>query len=676
MTISSIVDSPIGSPVAKVLGGTIVSPSFSNTFFVPDSTYRFAESNSRGPSNKYSVTGSKDSLIVYFPVKIAGKKLDLTFGWGGWVQKNNYPTFTEEALGNSMLIVSHTLVNEANGQYAEVKYGGSRSCVVNNDTTNVWATPILPSQLGLSEFDTSNNLWHKYEIRLPLLGYFYTSLGRAASSFASTVQMRVFNSAVTTLTKPSGKAYATDGPGPFTWTGTTPDANFSAPTPICLGRNADANNLSIMVTGTSIDDGAWDGVVSTSRRASDFGAGMHNMAYQDYNNSGNGLHWALYNHAQSSSTLSGVVGTNSTRWKTRVIYNDIFVDGGGCNDLQGAVRTVAQIQADKLALWATVKALNPSIKIVCMELLPRTNAANSTLLSGYNTTDVDTLNTWLWAQKAAGNIDEVVSLEALRDTTNRLYWRTISGSAVTDDGIHPNTVGHALAAAALRIAIHNVLGKVSGFYDPADIYNMVPQALTNGTQVSTLKNKAIGASGSDMVQATSGRQPVYNRSGIGDSRGALDCLTTDKDMACSTALSAAELDAIFTIKPTGAGLHRNIATGALVSGSPNITLHSTNVVVISKQGGSTTYGTTAIADDTNYTIDVKAGAGILRTKINGVNDINSTTNPSFTAGVNMLMGRGGTAGFRGQFGLALFLQNVTDSERDSLRANMRTLAGF
>lgn len=650
--------------------------------FQPSAAYTFAESNSRGAvvgGAGYSVVGSQDSIIVYFPVKITGNKLDLSCGFQGFVQKLvSGSTYSEVALGNNFMILCQTLVNEGNGQYAEVKYNGSRSCIINDNSDYTWCDPISPSAVGLSVFAPTDNLYWKYIIRLPLLGKYYSSAGRAASSFSSTVQMRVYNSAVTTITVPGGKTYPTDGAGLFTWTGTTPSSNFTAPTPITIGRDADAANLAVYVTGTSIDDGAWDGVVSVSRRASDYGAGQHNMACHDYNNAGLGQHWALYNHAQSSSTLSGIVGTSSTRWKKLLKHAGagVYVSGGGCNDLQSAVRTVGQIQADKLAEWATVKAENPLIKIIATEFLPRTNVGNSAVLGGWNTTDCDTINAWLWAQKALGLIDEVVSYEVMRDPTNRNLWRTVSGVALSADGIHPTTIGHSIMAAQVRIAIMNVIGKIIALYDPMDIYNITPNVPATSTQISAMKNKALAGSAYDMAQATSGKQPIFNKASIGDSRGALDCLSTDKEMLCGTAIPYTEIDAIFVFNPTGAGTSRQIATGSLVAGSPNVQLNSGNLMAVGKQGGSTSFGSAVFADDTNYIVDWKAGASGLKTRVNNVLDINSATNPSYTAGINMLMGRGGTNGFRGKYGMSVFMQNVNDSDRDSIRASMKLLSGF
>lgn len=645
-----------------------------------------AESNGRSPTTQSGITGGGyDKAIIYRPLKICGTPDRIRVAFK---MMKVYDTTSSSNLGND-IIFDEMMLTTSSGRTA-VTVGGNSTFTISDGDMTKYSQWFTPADLGLvsATISESDGVCLK-AIMSPQGALKYGSSSAdhvdnyGGTSFA---QCARFPSGSTTITNKTGH-------GIYTWTGTAPANMAYMPCFEIQGEYiTDTGHVAIVAIGTSKAFGANDGTYVyptwTVPYRSPYGTGYVHRGAADWMTTNAGRHFGIANYARSSSTTA--LFTSDTAWLESVKFAHILHIDSVNNDLVAGI-SLATAQANMESIIASAKAVNPNIKVTIAESLPRvtTNSDGTPLSQNYTSIDESLLygsissnltpanikaaNEWYWSLKAGGTISDVVSMSAVRGKNNEEVLRT----GMTEDGVHLSDAGHERQAAALRMTIYNVMSKMVAWYDTADIYNITPNLPATSTQMTDMTNKALGGSAYNMTQATSARQPLYNRLGIGDERGAFDCTAADKTMACGTALPYAEIDAIFTLKPAGTGTSRNIATGSLVSGSPNIAIHTSDRITVGKQGGSTTFGTATISDGTNYMLDVKAGSGGLKTRVNNVLDIN-TTNPSFTAGIDRLMGRGssGTSSYNGQFGQCVFLQNVTDSDRDSIRASMQLLAGF
>lgn len=647
--------------------------------YVDTSGMKFAEANSRGPNALSSRVLATPDLLTRMPILVTGDWKDITVYWVGYKQYQSSPyVYSEAPIGNDYTVVKHAI--EGSGIAAPVFYGNNRTKVIKSGVKAVYAKKITAAQLGFGGgfIPSGTILWHKIKLTLPVGGFYPAVPTRKTTDYANS-QNRRYDAANSTTSD-------TDTLGVFTWTGTAPVETGYSPLPVVIGTEYAGNN-SLMVTGTSIDNGAWDGIVSSSYRLTPYGPGMHNMAAQDYNNSGNGTRWPIYNHGQNSSQVSGLVGVNSIAWREQVKRATVYISGHVDNDItNGANRTVASIQADKIAEWSLVKSLNPSIKIIAMDCKPRTSSSdswtlNQTLLTGtLGITSAKALeyNSWLPTQKVAGNIDDYVSLEFLRDASNRDVWK-MNGSAgwLTKDGYHPSTDGHMYASAVIRLAIYNVLGYFDAYYDPSDIHTLT----MNGAEVVSVADKSVSRA-YNITQSTPANRPTVTLAGTGVSPILMAALSADgtDELTMATALPFANgIDALFTIKPADISASRMIATGSLVAGSPIISIHSASGKILLQRAPSTAllYGTTTIVSGTNYIVGVRTNNTSVHMELGGVADGSATLDTTFTAGINRLLGRNGTLAFNGLLGRVVFLKpGCSAADRLSITKNLQLLAGF
>jgi len=644
-----------------------------------------AESNGRSPTTQSGITGGGyDKAIIYRPLKICGtpNRIRVAFKLS-----KVYSTTSSSNLGNDVTF-DEMMLTTASGRTAVTVGGSAAFTIVDGDMTK-YSNWFTPADLGLggSTISESDGVALKAIMSPQGALKFGSSSADHVDNYGGTsfAQCARFPSGSTTITNKTGH-------GIYTWTGTSPANMAYFPCFEIQGEYIDdTGHVAIVAIGTSKAYGANDGTYVyptwTVPYRSPYGTGYVHRACADWMTTNAGRHFGLMNYARSSSTTA--LFTSDTAWLESVKYAHILHIDSVNNDLVAG--TTLATALDNLArIISAAKAVNPNIKITIAESLPRvtTDSGGASVTQDYTAIDESLLygtisseltpaniklaNKEYWSLKADGTIHDVVSMSAVRGKNNEEVLRT----GMTEDGVHLSDAGHERQAAAFRMTVYNVMGKMTAWYDTADIYNITPNLPATSTLMTNMENKAIGGSAYYMAQATSARQPVYNRLGIGDERGAFDCTAADKNMACGTALPFAEIDAIFTIKPAGTGTTRNIATGSLVSGSPNIAIHTSDKISVGKQGGSTTFGTATLTDGTNYMLDVKTGAAGLQTLINGTLDINSATNPAYTVGINMLMGRGSSSGFNGQFGQCVFLKDVSTTDRDSIRASMKLLAGF
>ena len=146
----------------------------------------------------------------------------------------------------------------------------------------------------------------------------------------------------------------------------------------------------------------------------------------------------------SDKATYNVSGTGSWR-RAMLRYTSHVLYQMGTNDV-GGFRTLAQLQADTLALWASFRARGQ--RIYATTLLPRTTStdawattANQTVFSAaYAVGGIrDQYNAWLLTKAADGTIDGVIDVcPAVESASAPSKWQP----GLTADGTHPVSAGH------------------------------------------------------------------------------------------------------------------------------------------------------------------------------------------------------------------------------------------
>jgi lysophospholipase L1-like esterase len=237
----------------------------------------------------------------------------------------------------------------------------------------------------------------------------------------------------------TASAFATPGGGSVSTYGVAPVAVLGIP---------DQRHVSVFAWGDSITYGLSDGTGSAAGSYGWLERGLESV---------NGTTIPSVNCSRHGETSIVYVDGTSIARTALMEYATHAVFGHGSNNiaLGGALPTV---QGHCQAIWAQARRMG--LKVYHMTLIPRTTstdawatAANQTPASGFAAGDKrDQFNSWLRAQAAASVIDGVIDVAAMvEDSANPGKWRTDAG-ALTGDGIHPNSAGHALMAAALNAA--------------------------------------------------------------------------------------------------------------------------------------------------------------------------------------------------------------------------------
>lgn len=153
-----------------------------------------------------------------------------------------------------------------------------------------------------------------------------------------------------------------------------------------------------------------------------------------------------------------------TGWRGRSAWQYVtaWYCNMGTNDI-AAGRSLAQMQADAIRLWTSAKAtLSPygrPLKTAHSTALTRTTSsdswatlANQTPVAGFEPGgQADLWNAWLLTQVGGGLLDALIDFRSLLQNTTLAKW-LVTGAAnyMTNDGVHPSSVGHVAAATQLN----------------------------------------------------------------------------------------------------------------------------------------------------------------------------------------------------------------------------------
>lgn len=233
-----------------------------------------------------------------------------------------------------------------------------------------------------------------------------------------------------------------DNSGPFTNPGggvaTGTGEAFNAASALCILGIPETPVPAIIAVTDSIGNGAL---------ASPVGDGNGNygfLATGTYNVDGHAIPLMKLCRDQDQAQYLGLQRRAQRRLALMRYGTDLF-DGYGTNDLVTGARTVAQLQADKLKFWAYARSLG--LRVWVMTLLPRTDAAGTTPLSGFEVGGKrDQINTWVRSQVGV-TIDGIVDMAAVYENP-ALPGTWLAG--MTDDGTHPKTSAHALGVPTIQ----------------------------------------------------------------------------------------------------------------------------------------------------------------------------------------------------------------------------------
>lgn len=251
-----------------------------------------------------------------------------------------------------------------------------------------------------------------------------------------------------------------------------PSGNTVETIPQSTGQASQLNGIGVMpITGGYTHGGYGYGPIAVVGDVDVYTPSV--LIFGDSIGDGNGYHTAGNDGEQGFIALglanAGVGHCKATRGSNRAVYSTPslspnqfalcryathLIDNLGTNDIFNT-RTLAQIQADLLAIWAGARAVNPNIKIHRVLILPRTSStdswattANQTPLAGFAVGGIrDQLNAWLYAKVADGTIDGIINtLPDCESPTTPGVW----APSLTGDGTHPLSTTHVTMAARVQ----------------------------------------------------------------------------------------------------------------------------------------------------------------------------------------------------------------------------------
>jgi len=664
-----------GSGITQYNGITGVSGGAGDSPFV-----FLAESNSRMPTTTGPLTGGTTKAIIYRPLKICGAPSRIRV-----VCKTQayYGISSQANIGND-LIIDEMMITCPAGR----KTIWTNQTVADGDMT-VTSPWVTAAELGLPD-----NIEEADGVVLKGILAPQDTLNIGTSAVDHTdnyggvafAQMHRYNPAVTTITNRTGH-------GIYTWTGTNPNLMaFMACFEIQGEYISDTGHVSIVVIGTSQPFGANDGTYVyptwTTPFRSIYGTGYACRGAADDAGSNAGRHWGIANHARSSSQTSLHLG--ATAWLESCKKAKYLQIDHATNDLASGV-SVATFKSNFTSLVALAKAVNPNIKIVAVECIPRVTtsalgtpvAVDYTLVdesllypvsvSNFNAANVKDVNAWYWTEKAAGNIDSVVSIGAIRGAANDEVLRT----GMTEDGVHLSDEGHKRMAASMRLTYMELEGKLRHWYDPFDTYNMT----IAGGLATTIKDKA---GTNDIIDLSGYTDPAYDTTytGASSDRNAWVFGGADQMKYTTPPVVTDGIDIILNIRPQGAGTNRWIFGDSSDSDDPRLYLNSSNLITLQKGASNLAFGS-ALTAGTDYTLDAYTtggGAGTgFKVDANGANVLTYASTPAFGNGNTVgFGGRNGSSPFNGGIGEMVWLvpNDVAAADRTSIRASMVARAGL
>lgn len=320
-------------------------------------------------------TTGMDSYMMFRPFTIGGGDVSglrvsfsartLNAGGSGDTNTAAY-TVSNLSINNAALTV----------QSPPVTFNGGQSTLsVASGDIDKQSDIILPSALGLSSFARGSIVWVKCLLNFATsanIGASGSLQGNWAGTSLTNVQFFSYLSSATTPTNVTT-------PGKFTWSGTTP----STPSPgfgcMLLGTYVSGTPPVWFGAGDSIMWGFADPGASGA-----FQRGIFNRAMWDDGTAGRKL-------SCINATISGLVGTtynNGTYGLWWARYCNRAIVEVGTNDFTNTGTTaVATVEATRTSIYSTLRAANPSMKILDTLLGPRTSSTVSvSSLSGDGTT--------------------------------------------------------------------------------------------------------------------------------------------------------------------------------------------------------------------------------------------------------------------------------------------------
>ena len=305
---------------------------------------------------------------------------------------------------------------ERNSQFTRALFGGAQTRVI-NPTDGLIETDAIAPFLAADE-----SIFVRTEVSMAVgqqcpVGYLrYPS-----------------NNTVETIPQSSGQPSQLAAIGVMAIAGSYTHGGFGFG-PLAVVGDVDSYTPSALVFGDSIADG---------------------NGYHTAGNDGSMGYIALGLYNAGVGHCKATRGSNRAAYSTPVLspnqfalcrYATHLIGNLGTNDIF-AGRTLAQLQADLLDIWAGAKAVQAQIKIHWQLLLPRTTStdswattANQTPIAGFEVGGIrDQLNAWLYAKVADGTIAGIINpLPDCESPTTPGVW----GPALTTDGVHPASATH------------------------------------------------------------------------------------------------------------------------------------------------------------------------------------------------------------------------------------------
>lgn len=319
-------------------------------------------------------------------------------------------------------------------------FGGEEEAIVPPGSERLTPDPVPASAFGLEVFPPNTQYWTRAE-RQFVVGQ--------KGMFHQTQSNNPTIAGESWFVASAGAASQLMNEGPLTTAnGWAQQAHVWLP--YCTLGHPASPMMAVSTFGASIENGVGDGQGDGLNGA---GGYMRRMLANV-----NGKKIARVHLAKSGETARSFL-LNSAKRRAMLPFTNVVLSGHGGNDYSTG-RTLAQLEADWLALWALLRQGAPDAHIEHYALSPKTDgpwttAAGQTPRIGFETGGAyrDPGNAWCAAQVAGNpNLDAFINLSAAQaDSGLPDRWRVDLG-APTTDGTHPLAV--ITAAMAMLNAPH------------------------------------------------------------------------------------------------------------------------------------------------------------------------------------------------------------------------------
>jgi|GEM_PF-2518108 len=337
------------------------------------------------------------------------------------VYGNFYSNGGGEVIGTNAITVRGSV--ETAGGTVQATFGGAASMVIQPTDQVVISDPVrIIAGGGISAWARSDVTVASAGQKWPIARYATGAAGDGAYE-SNAASSQVNNTGALTL--PSGGA-------------STPNFVFM---PLAVIGRSTAVTPSVLLIGDSIFEGVNDAGVN----------GIYGFAARGLVAASAGpIPYAKM--ARQSEDAADVVPYASLRRGMFLDCCNYVICNLGTNDVTNA-RTLASIQANLLSIWAA--ATSRGAKVYQVLLLPGTTStdgfatdANQTHRTGYAPGGLrDQVNTWIISQAGSTLTGYIDCNAVMESSTAPGKWK--SGPALTGDGIHPNTAGHAAGATVI-----------------------------------------------------------------------------------------------------------------------------------------------------------------------------------------------------------------------------------